>query len=578
MSLSNLNLSTKLSSAVSVVSNKLAQTKSQSSPYTPRPKNPQKGLTEAEKNKLSDLKVRLRSIEDKIVRLEPIKDSPFYKESYEQAIRNRDNLKSEIKKLEDKAASAASNDEFERVAQIAAEDSRRQRVDQVFRRIGDDKYEEFRTEGLEGLRKRVRPNFERFAKNFVGDSPEILFNAEYYVADQFVGNLICFEKYKGATHYEVWKKNIFTNSDFERVIFLDSLSLSDETKNFIPYLRNTLGFKDLDFNNVFVVLDDQLKEDRIYKYRVVAARVPSDASDVDYDMILESKNLLSFNTLDRASISTLFDYAGVTLGSKDLAWSLAVVNETFSFFGKDPSNTPLSSLVGTNNNSPTINISTPRNLNDLLCIFQESISLFGLSDSFEHLLRVLGGLPVEFLESCLESVDEVSDSFSFSAFKDSIKQRVPVLNLVLDIAESGDSAAIGELSKLSVVLPANEGSRSLTSLVNLTNVLKVVNSVLISTRHAQDNFEKLKEIAGEIDRDRDQLQPEDLAIRDIRNDVSQQIVDRPISADVSQLYNVVLGSKSSNRVSNVSETVVVPNKVPDVKTTGFFALNGIKVR
>src|SRR5690606_6210180 len=106
--------------------------------------------------------------------------------------------------------------------------------------------------------------------------------------------------------------------DFERILFLDRLSLQEETKEYIPYVRDILGFKDINFDDVFIIMDPFVKVDRIYEYNIAAARVPSNAMQIDYDLILETKGLLNSTTLSSFSNATLFSWAGTLLGSKQL--------------------------------------------------------------------------------------------------------------------------------------------------------------------------------------------------------------------------------------------------------------------
>ena len=450
-----------------------------------------------------------------------------------------------------------------------------------------DKYEIFRTDGLPAV-KRTKPEFERNAKNIVNDKPEMIFTAEYYVNDKLIGNLLCFEKFYDATHYEVWKKNLFLPSArYERILFIDIRTLKEETIAFSNYVKNVLGLRDFDENEHFLILDDQVKPDRIYQYRCKGILVPTSADTVDYDMILESKGLLNENTISQDSAATLFDYAGVTLGSKDLAWILALVNENLSFFGKDPSTVPLSKLLQND-----VSISVPKSIDDVICILKESVGVFGLRASIEHLFAACGGLPTEFLSALQNSIDVVNNNFSFDTFRKEISLRVPVMNLVSEIVESsplatgtqqvagrttsnstgtqaaagaainttsapqvatlpsasitgtdqvaGNSPAINQLSKLDVILPNNTGTRKFVSITEVTFIFKYINAVLISVRHAQDNFDKLKEIRAEIEINR--------AREDITKEASDELraealrkAKPEVSPNVDKLYGIVGG-------------------------------------
>src|SRR3990167_264945 len=135
--------------------------------------------------------------------------------------------------------------------------------------------------------------FDRASKNYINSEPQILFISEYNLDDRQAGALLVFEKFFESTHYEVFKRNIFsTNSEFERILFINSKSLEDERKNYISYIKDILGFNNIDENKIFIYHDDELKSDRIYEYKVRAVFVPRTVNEIDYDSILQSKDLL----------------------------------------------------------------------------------------------------------------------------------------------------------------------------------------------------------------------------------------------------------------------------------------------
>src|SRR3990167_7480564 len=125
--------------------------------------------------------------------------------------------------------------------------------------------------------------FDRASKNYINSEPQILFISEYNLDDRQAGALLVFEKFFESTHYEVFKRNIF---------FINSKSLEDERKNYISYIKDILGFNNIDENKIFIYHDDELKSDRIYEYKVRAVFVPRTVNEIDYDSILQSKDLL----------------------------------------------------------------------------------------------------------------------------------------------------------------------------------------------------------------------------------------------------------------------------------------------
>lgn len=345
----------------------------------------------------------------------------------------------------------------------------------------------------EVTRKRT-PALERYFENYAGDAPELIFVAEYMVDDERIGSLVCWEKYLDSTHYEVFKRNTFqSNSKFERVLFLDSKNLEEETKNFMTYVKDTLGFRELNEDNVFIVLDHSMKEDRIYEYTVRASRFPSAAEDVDFDIILKSRDRLNTTRVTNRSRNTVFDLAGAVLGSEDLGWMVSLSNDPLFFFGKEPLERSVASFLAEGSEETAFSVNVPKNTNEIFCMIAESISFFGVRPTFRNLLRKLKGLSDEFLKTSVQSLDEVNGMFSYDFFRERIKKQVPVFNLLLNIVESGDPISTKRLSALSINVPNNVGKELVTSLEGITKVIKFINDTFIAILHSQDS-----EIAGKI--------------------------------------------------------------------------------
>ena len=427
-----------------------------------------------------------------------------------------------------------------------------------------DKFEKFKTDGLDGLEKVVNSDFERAAKNFTADEVEVIFTADYIIEDQFIGALVCFESYKNATHYEIFKRNLFqAGSDFERVIYLDSENLREETKNYMSYVQNTLGLTQLQENKIFIVLDDIVKQDRIYEYKIGAARVPQRADEVDYDLILESKGLMTSTSISNTSDIDLFTYAGTLLGSKDLAWVLCVANENIPFFGRLPSEVSLRNIIEDPESSGpfSFKVFMPKNVNDILCISKQSISLLGLRLTFLHLVRLLGGLPEEFLSSVEFALDENTHLFSYSAFRENLKSAAPIFQLVLEISETQDVDALEELSKLSVSLPGNAGSENVTTILGLSRVLKFINDVYISVIYSQekDSFQKIKEIRALVEINREREDPIEEATREMSEHIESQKVI--VSDPVAVMYAPLPATKSSKETKSATISTVATKGV-----------------
>lgn len=409
-------------------------------------------------------------------------------------------------------------------------------------RIDVAEFLDFEISNIQEAEKITRPNFERHAKNFIGGEPEVIFVSEYIVEDQFAGSLLVWEKYLDATHYEIFKRNIFSqNSEFERILFLDKASLEEEKNRLVTYVRDILGFSELDENEIMIFLDHRVKEDRIYEYKVRATRIPQQPSDIDYDLALESKDLLTPIPLTDTSTVTLSDFAGVTLGSEDMSWILSLVNENVRHFGRGAVEKSLVELIQQKQEpiDGEFPLVMPKNIGDLLKIISESIALFGVRESFGHVVDVMGGLTKEFRCAFIDAIDETRDVFSYDRFKLVISAQLPVFELLLNLSESASRRDKRALSSLSIVIPTNKGSEALTSVDGLSKIFKFVNDSLIAVLYSQDKetFTKLQEIIEAIRIDQGlEEEPVEEATREIlqeeednANDEAEEPVTIPAS-------------------------------------------------
>ncbi len=340
-------------------------------------------------------------------------------------------------------------------------------------------------------------NFERFAQKFVSTEPEILFTCEYIIDDELVGCLVVWEKFADATHYEVFKKNHFKEkSEFERVLFLDTISLSEERTHFDEYVNETLGIN-LEPDQYFCMLDTSVKRDRVYEYKIVASRVPKNATEVDYDMIMEGKNKVN-KVLESSETNNIFDFSNNVLGARGLAWTIALLNERLYFFGKGNPEKPLAVLL---NSSENKEILVPTNVSDIMQIINDSIMLFGVRPTFEKLATQCNGLSSDFTNFFLDSIDESKTSFSYDKFRTLVKKHAPVFNTIIEISKSSATDGDAALSKLSISVPDDKGSESLSSVGGITKVFRFVNTIYRSILFAQDKstLAKLEKIDASQD-------------------------------------------------------------------------------
>lgn len=438
------------------------------------------------------------------------------------------------------------------------------------------KFAELEKSNIREVNKRIRPQFENFAKNFSKDEPEILFISEYMVEDEFAGALLVWEKYYDASHYEVFKKNLFQpEADFERILFLDSQNLAEETGKFWTYIKDELGMDELDQDETYVILDHAIKEDRIYEYKVSASRVPKNPNEIDFDQILESQELLNKTTLSEDNTATIFDFAGQSLGSEDMAWVVSLVNERgFRFFGRRAAEKPLVKLIGQPNDDDGEDFVafTPKFLSDVVTIIEDSISLFEIKPTFEKMVNVMGGLPKEFTDMFLTSIDETRNVFSYSKFREEIESKVPVFQMILEIAESTSEGARKKLSKLDIKVPGNEGSDSLTTVEGITRVFKYVNEMSLAVLYSQDEdtFEKLKQIHQDIEDERAAQEEDALntAASEVRDEIEKQVQEqREVPPTVGSFWNIATGKKQVKKPTKPAPTPIIATSKKATTTT-----------
>ena len=235
--------------------------------------------------------------------------------------------------------------------------------------------------------------------------PTVFFVCEFVVDKKLKGALLCFEKYFNATHYEIYKRNIFgKSSKFEKILVLDSANLEDETKIHIPYVKNFLQFTP---SNCYIICDLFVKEDRIYEYKVVAGYYPT-SSDIDFailseqmdnlNTILYSGNYSINQFLSHTHVETKFQDPYRKAANSNYTYSrrikdewlyslFCLLNNEVSFFSTDPKKKikDIQSLV--DEDGQTKSIKWVKNLSQLETLIKECFSKFGGKESVKLILK-----------------------------------------------------------------------------------------------------------------------------------------------------------------------------------------------
>lgn len=324
--------------------------------------------------------------------------------------------------------------------------------------------------------------------NFLDSQPHILFICDYIIDDQEIGALIVFQKYFDATHYEVFRDNKFDNDpEFERILFLNTEALKEETKRFLPYVRDILGFE-LDETNCFIVLDDNTKQDRIYEYFIRAAFLPNDIKQIIHTVTMKSKNQLK--TVEVGSNQSVLSLATSLLSSKQLAWIIALLNPKIPFFGKSAIDTKIFDIQK--------DILIPKNNDDLMKIIKDSIYLFGAKITLSDLISDLGGtkkqtgtLNEEIIQIFVDSIDETRGFFSADFFRKKMIEVSSAFKLFSNIsASSSEEEKRASLLAAGVVVPPVTGEISFNDLQKLSVILNLVRTIDYAITYVRDNLEQ----------------------------------------------------------------------------------------
>lgn len=344
----------------------------------------------------------------------------------------------------------------------------------------------------------------KFSAVYSGNGPKIMFVSEYIVNNEFKGVLVCWKKYSSSTHYAVWKKNFFSvdKTDFERVIVLSVQDLANETKNFIPYLVNNMGMTSLP-DDLIVVLDTNVKKDRVYSYKIKASRVPASPKEVDYHHSLKQHPFAYAQLPIASSTQNIFDFSRVYFGDKSLAWVLCLLNNKLRYFGEDRYK-PIKELVKDGK------ILVPSQMVYLSKALFESFAIFADEDVVVDLIDKCGGMNEEFVQIIKDSFDDNSETFDKEYFKNTLTNRFPYLAdvqsklepLIKEISDSlsvvaGDSlsdklyGALSDVVEAASVLEAKtdikEDKLVIRSLSDLSTLMNYLSAYMNAIVLYQDN-------------------------------------------------------------------------------------------
>src|SRR3990167_2177679 len=305
--------------------------------------------------------------------------------------------------------------------------------------------------------------FEQFFNN----QAKIFFVCDYIINEEFIGVLLVFQRYPEATHYEIFKKNKFDNEPkFERILFLDSHSLAEETNRFLFYLESAgLSFNE---NAVFAILDDNVKVDRIYEFFIRAVFVPTKVEAFDIDANMRSKNQVeTLNISDDDQLISLF--------SSRPSWLLPIFNSEIPFFNKKNTELEFSDI-------PNGIIFCATKNEDVMQLIKDAIYLFGAKKTLLRLIDLMNkkdlALSKPVRDAFSVAIDEQRGVFSFSIFQIEIAKK-----LSIKVLETGSVSfnSFDNLTKIFNVIKSVDGPRELITAEVTGNDSQISTGVSLSS-------------------------------------------------------------------------------------------------
>jgi len=283
-----------------------------------------------------------------------------------------------------------------------------------------------------------RVGFESSPDFYTSNIPKLLFVVEYVVSGEFLGCLLVWKKYLDSTHYEIFKKNIFSklsggtqDSEFNRVLFLSVKDLEKERSYYVDYIRQIGDFV-INEDDILIFHDPHIKKDRIYQYKIVATKVPQKISEIDYNFILLHKEKAYITEVHpESSELDMYNNSAKIFGDRRHAWVMSLLNDSLRFFSPNSVNVPISNFLVNNE----IVMPTDYKASDIMKIIDDSIFLFGVKDTYKQVLSLIGGLPDIFFDIFVESIDPVDRIFYTDKFNSRVANEIIVTKTTISDSE-----------------------------------------------------------------------------------------------------------------------------------------------
>lgn len=275
---------------------------------------------------------------------------------------------------------------------------------------------------------------------FSRNAPDMLFCAEYAPNGVLLGVVVAWENYYSATHYEVFKRDkLSALSEWKRILMLSSADLVKESLLFAPYITTTLGIGIKIPQHAYCIMDGDVTIDRIYEYKVIATVYPGPQNvavpvqNFHYDIIMSSHDLLRVISFDPSD--TLGSAAVRAFGTEDYAWVLSLLNENLFFFGDAAFKRTLGEVL---KGKPSSTLRVPKDFDDIVKIFIESVHEYGLRQSIFNILSHLYpvGENAGFFQSVNASFDATTNTFSFRSLSTRLAAQYAAYNKLISITDA----------------------------------------------------------------------------------------------------------------------------------------------
>lgn len=158
--------------------------------------------------------------------------------------------------------------------------------------------------------------------------PNIILTCDFVIENLNQGQLVVFETWQAAG-YEIWRRDVLKNTEFQKIIALSSNFLKTERARFLTYVQQNLGLEQL--NNFYAFLDTNVPRNTIVEYKIKLIQIPTSPREFKLTSLMPSLTVLASQTsLFSASFSSVSQFAAQTVGGTDIPGFIATLGNVNS--------------------------------------------------------------------------------------------------------------------------------------------------------------------------------------------------------------------------------------------------------